>query len=102
MEHHVYFWLKEEQKSAANKAAFEAGLSKLLTIPLIERALWGRPAAVMPRPVIDSSWDYSLSITFSSVETQDAYQVDPIHQEFINDHKERWEKVLVMDVEPNA
>jgi hypothetical protein len=102
MEHHVYFWLKEEQKTAEHRAAFEAGLSSLLRIDAVERGLWGRPAAVMPRPVIDDTWDYSLSMTFASVETQDAYQIDPAHLVFIEEHKERWAKVLVMDVEPSC
>jgi hypothetical protein len=100
MEHHVYFWLKEEQKTAENRAAFEEGLRSLLRIDGVERGLWGRPAAVMPRPVIDDTWDYSLSMTFASVETQDAYQVDPTHLVFIAENKDRWARALVMDVEP--
>ncbi len=102
MEHHVYFWLKEEQKTAENRAAFEEGLRSLLRIDGVERGLWGRPAAVMPRPVIDDTWDYSLSMTFASVETQDAYQVDPMHLVFIAENKDRWARALVMDVEPGC
>ena len=78
MEHHVYFWLKEECKNAADRASFEQGLSDLLKLPGLVRGLWGRPAAVMPRPVIDLSWDYALSMTFTDVAAQDAYQIDPI------------------------
>ena len=29
MEHHVYFWMKAERKSAADLAAFEEGMTKL-------------------------------------------------------------------------
>ena len=102
MEHHVYFWLKEEQKTAEKRAAFEEGLRSLLRIDGVERGLWGRPAAVMQRPVIDDSWDYALSMTFASVEMQDAYQVDATHLAFIEAHKERWARALVMDVEPGC
>ena len=100
MEHHVYFWLKEEHKNAADRASFEQGLDALLKLPGIERGLWGRPAAVMPRPVIDLSWDYALSMTFTSIEAQDAYQVDPDHQVFIDTQKDKWAQVKVMDIEP--
>lgn len=100
MEHHVYFWLKEERKNEADLQAFEQGLKKLFSIPGIEKGMWGTPAPVMPRPVIDQSWDYALSMTFASVEAQDAYQVDPDHYVFIDSFKDWWERVLVMDVQP--
>jgi len=100
MEHHVYFWLNEDRKNAADRAEFEAGLAKLLTLPGLVSGLWGTPAPVMERPVIDSSWDYALSMTFESIEAQDAYQVDPDHHVFIDTFKPWWAKVLVMDVQP--
>jgi hypothetical protein len=101
MEHHVYFWLKEENKNAADRAAFEQGLEDLLKLPGLDRGLWGRPAAVEQRPVVDLSWDYALSMTFATIEAQNAYQDDPDHHVFINTHKPKWEKVIVMDIEPN-
>ena len=101
MEHHVYFWLKEECNNAVDRAAFEQGLERLLVLPGLESGFWGRPAAVMIRPVVDLSWDYALSMTFASVALHDAYQVDPDHQVFINSHKEKWARVLVTDIEPN-
>ena len=102
MEHHVYFWLKEENQNAADRASFEQGLSDLLKIPGITRGLWGRPAAVNPRPVIDLSWDYSLSLSFASIADHDVYQDHPDHVRFIEGHKEKWASVKVMDMEPNA
>ncbi|MFM2171870.1 MAG: hypothetical protein RI957_2099 [Verrucomicrobiota bacterium] len=102
MEHHVYFWLKEENKNEADRASFEQGLRDLLKLPGLTRGLWGRPAAVMPRPVIDLSWDYALSMSFTDVAAQDAYQVDPDHQRFIDSHKDKWAQVKVMDMEPSA
>lgn len=102
MEHNVYFWLKEENQNAADRADFEKGLAELLTLPGLERGLWGRPAAVEERPVVDLSWDYSLSMTFTDVAAQNSYQDDPDHLAFINTHKPKWQKVLVMDMEPNA
>jgi hypothetical protein len=99
MEHHVYFWLKEEFKTAAARAEFEAGLDSLFKIPTVAGGFWGTPAPVMPRPVIDSSWDYATSMRFDSVAKQDTYQDDPDHHAFIERFQERWAKVLVMDVQ---
>lgn len=101
MDHHVYFWLKDEHKNEADRKAFEGGLAALLELPGIVSGFWGTPAPVMPRPVIDQSWDYALSMKFDSIEAQDAYQEDPDHHVFINSFKETWAKVLVMDVQPH-
>jgi len=101
MDHHVYFWLKDEHKNDADRRAFEGGLASLLTLPGIVSGFWGTPAAVTPRPVIDQSWDYALSMKFDSIELQDAYQVDPDHNVFIESFKDTWAKVLVMDVQPH-
>ena len=98
MEHHVYFWLKEENQNAADRAVFEQGLASLFEVDLVAGGRWAVPAKVMIRPVIDQSWDYALSMQFASVEQHDAYQVDPDHNVFINTFKEWWAKVLVMDL----
>ena len=98
MEHHVYFWLNDASKSDSERAAFEKGLDSLFEIELVKGGRWAIPAKVMPRPVIDQSWDYALTMQFDSVEDQDAYQVDAKHNAFIDGHKHRWAKVLVMDL----
>lgn len=98
MEHHVYFWLKDENKNAADRASFEAGLAMLLTLPGIEGGMWGKPAPTEPRPVVDQSWDYGLSMRFASIEAEAAYQQDPDHLEFITAHKDKWAQVKVMDL----
>lgn len=98
MDHHVYFWLKEEHQNAADRAEFEKGLDALLTSELPKGARWSVPAKVAERPVVDLSWDYALSIQFESVADHDTYQVEPIHQKFIGGFKEWWAKVLVMDL----
>jgi hypothetical protein len=53
MDHHVYFWLKEERQNAADRATFEKGLSSLFEIPLVQGGRWAVPAEVMLRPVIE-------------------------------------------------
>lgn len=100
MEHHVYFWLKEEHKNDADRKAFEAGLAALFEIDEVAGGIWATPAPVMERPVIDQSWDYALSMRFDSVEAQDAYQVHPDHDKFIEACSKYWDKVQVRDLNP--
>lgn len=98
MEHHVYFWLKEERKNPADRAEFEKALALLIELPLVASGRWAVPAKVEIRPVVDQSWDYALSMCFASLEDHDAYQMDPDHSAFISSYKEWWAKVLVMDL----
>ncbi|MEO0469780.1 MAG: Dabb family protein [Bacteroidota bacterium] len=93
--HTVFFWLKEGT-SDAQKAAFEKGLEKLGTTPSIQSFYYGKPAGT-PREVVDNSYDYAWVVHFANAADQDAYQVDPIHYAFIEDHQDIWEKVQVYD-----
>lgn len=99
MQHHVYFWIKEEHKTAETLAAFEKGLEAVTKVPNIASGGWGKPAQTAVRPVTDNSFDYGLYLTFDSLEKHDAYQVHPEHDVFIDSFKELWEKVRVSDVE---
>ena len=98
MEHHVYFWLKDDHKNESDRAVFESGLADLFRIGLVKGGRWSIPAKVMERPVIDQSWDYALSMQFANIEDHDAYQEEPNHHLFISSFKEWWAKVLVMDL----
>jgi len=98
MEHHVYFWLKDDAKSDAARAEFEAGLESLLGISPALGGMWGKPSPVALRPVCDQSWDYGLSLRFATVADHDAYQEAPVHLAFIDRFREIWARVLVMDV----
>lgn len=102
MEHHVYFWLKPQHKNDADRAAFEAGLDSLFRIPVVAGGIWGVPAPVMERPVIDASWDYATSMQFKSVDDQDAYQNDPDHEKFVATFKDWWQSIQVRDVMPSS
>lgn len=98
MEHHVYFWLNEENKNQDDRARFEKGLASLFEIDLVEGGCWSVPAEVELRPVVDQSWDYALSMRFKTLEDQSVYQDHPDHHVFINEFKPLWAKVLVMDL----
>lgn len=98
MEHHVYFWLKEEKKNAADQALFEQGLADLFKIKEVDGGRWGKSADTPERPVTDKSFDYGLSMQFDSMADHDVYQADPDHDVFVDAFKDWWQKVLVMDV----
>lgn len=99
MQHHVYFWLKEEFQNETNRADFEVGLDKLGSIPHILRGGWGKPAATAKRPVIEDSYCYAAYATFQSIYDHDKYQDHPDHTEFVEKYKGWWEKVTIMDCE---
>lgn len=99
MEHHVYFWLKDERKNVESLAHFEAGLRKLCESPNIAGGGWGKPAATPERPVTDHSWDYGLSLRFATMETHNLYQEDDaVHAEFVESFKDWWARVEVRDL----
>ncbi len=98
MEHHVYFWLKEERKGAGDRAQFETALAGLCAIGEVVSGRWGVPAAVEARPVVDLSWDYGLSLVFADLAGHDRYQVVPEHVAFVETYRSWWERVLVMDL----
>jgi hypothetical protein len=93
--HHVYFWLKKPVTTEI-KAKFENALKKLVTIETIVDFHLGVPAGTS-RDVIDTSYSYSLLVTFKNKADQDVYQPHPIHQKFIADCQDLWERVVVYD-----
>jgi len=99
MQHHVYFWLKEEFKTEENISSFEKGLSRLVMLDQVIRGGYGKPAGTEQREVSESSYDYCLYLSFDNLDKHDAYQVHPKHDEFLEDFKEQWERVMVMDTQ---
>jgi len=94
--HTVFFWAKEGTTPDQLKD-FEQGLIKLGTCPQIKDFFWGPPASTEKRDVVDNSYDYAINVHFASLEDQAAYQNEPIHKAFIEDHKDIWGKVIVYD-----
>ncbi len=93
--HTVFFWLKAGV-SETEKLQFEQGMKKLGTCPTIADFRFGTPANT-PREVVDNSYDYGWIVHFNSVQDQAAYQVDPIHKEFVELYQYLWERVQVYD-----
>ena len=94
--HTVLFWLKDELEEA-QRATFQKGLESLKGIESVEAVYIGTPAETSERPVIDSSYDYCLTVLLPDMPAHDAYQIDPSHLEFIEKGKSLWEKVVIYD-----
>ncbi|NBX01090.1 Dabb family protein, partial [bacterium] len=50
-------------------------------------------------PIIDSSYDFAEIFIFKNKADHDAYQVDPIHVDFVNSCKSYWSSVKIYDFE---
>lgn len=96
--HTVLFWLKEGLDPDQIKN-FRAGLDSLTKIESAEAVHVGRPAATAERPVLDSSYNFALTVLLKDVAAHDAYQEDPLHQAFITANKALWEQVKIYDAD---
>jgi hypothetical protein len=93
--HSVFLWLKEDMNEEAVQK-FEKDLRSLKQIEHIENCYIGL-AAGTPREVVDNSYDYALIIHFKDKAAQAAYQIDSIHQYFVDEHKDNFKRVQVYD-----
>lgn len=79
--HVVIFWTKAELPNAADELV--AGMEKYLRpIPGVLSFHVGRMVK-SHRDVVDQSYQVALNLVFSDKASQDAYQVDPLHIEFV-------------------
>ena len=90
--HDVHFWLTDKTDSAK----FIDGLQTLTAIKSIRDIHIGIPSSTHGGPV-DNSHDASLLILFNSKADHDAYDVDPVHQDFIAQYAKLCSKVVVQD-----
>jgi hypothetical protein len=95
--HCVFFWLKPGM-TADDKAEFERKLRALTTISSVVHGTVGTPART-DRPIIDRSYSWGLMVSFKDLAGHDAYQVDPIHDDFRESCSKFFEKVVIYDFE---
>ena len=98
MFHHVVFFYLRKDLTAAQRSEFETKLRGLSRIKSIASSYAGRPT-VADRDIIDSSYDFAELFVFKNKADHDAYQVDPIHQDFVNSCKTYWSSVKIYDFE---
>ena len=96
--HTVIFWLKPELNDA-QRAEFRKGVEALAAIKTLSAIYVGSPAATEERPPIDHSFSVMLTTVFKDIAAHDAYQVDPVHLNFINTFKNSWTRFQVYDAE---
>ena len=96
--HTVNFWLRKDLSDAEREEFLEA-LKTLKNVPSVEAVYIGTPAKTPQRPVIDSSYDYMLTVILKDVAAHDAYQVDPIHLAFVEGQKPKFGRVAIYDAD---
>ena len=94
--HVVIFWTKPDVAGAADELL--AGSEKYLKpIPGILHFHVGRMAPSQ-RPVVDQTYQVALNVVFPDKRSQDAYQVHPLHLEFVEKvFKRVCDRVVVYD-----
>lgn len=95
--HAVFFWLKNQGSSEDRDKLIE-GVRSLAAIEVVRSLQVGVPAATEARDAVDHSFDVSEILTFDSEADQLAYQRDPIHLAFVENHSHLWGRHLVYDV----
>lgn len=94
--HTVFFWLNNPDNEA-DRASFEASLSKFLKNSQFAKTNFIGTPPKASRDVVDGSFTYSLVLTFESAEAQQKYQEEPPHKLFIEESSSLWNKVIVYD-----
>jgi hypothetical protein len=78
VDHVVLMWLKEPTDTTARQKIIDASES-FRQIPGVLDVRHGRPVP-STRPIVDSSFDIGLVITFKDRSSLDAYGTHPIHE----------------------
>ena len=96
--HTVYFWLRKDL-DADQCTDFRISLETMYQIKHAEAMYIGTPANTAERPVLDSSYDFALTVILKDIAAHDAYQADPLHQAFIAANKALWKQVKIYDAD---
>ena len=94
--HTVFFWMNPGT-SAADSRALASDCLKYLGKCETVRQIWAGFPAQTPREVVDNSYGVGLTVVFDDKAGHDAYQVAPLHLEFIERNKRNWKRVQVYD-----
>lgn len=96
--HTVLFWLKDDLEDA-QRVAFLKGLESLKGIQATEAVYIGTPAKTTPRPVMDFSYDYCLTVLLLDMTAHDDYQEDALHTAFLEQFNTYWKAVKIYDAD---
>lgn len=96
--HSVYFWLRRSA-SEEDRTEFRRRLASLGAIEAVEAFYLGAPASTPKRPIVDSTYDYAITVILANLTAHERYQEDPIHTEFLEHCAHLFERVKVYDAE---
>ncbi|MEM1223022.1 MAG: Dabb family protein [Verrucomicrobiota bacterium] len=96
--HTVLFWLRKDL-DGIELTNFRIGLETLKHIEHADQIFIGSPADTPERKVVDVSYDFCLTVIVKDVAAHDAYQADPIHEEFLKNFASYFRKVKVYDAQ---
>ncbi|MCC6697549.1 MAG: Dabb family protein [Candidatus Hydrogenedentes bacterium] len=96
--HSVFFWIHAD-RTAQQREDFRHGLESLRAIEHVRALYVGVPANTTPRPVIERGYAFALTVVFDDVAGHDAYQVHPVHKEFLARFASYWSRVQIYDAE---
>jgi hypothetical protein len=96
--HTVFFWIKSDAPAEAAEQLLADCNNLLSKIPGLVQFSAGKPA-MTPREVVDNSYAVGLLTAFANRGGHDAYQVHPLHLQFIERNKANWSRVQVYDFE---
>lgn len=95
--HHVLFWLKADT-TPDQHAAFRKSLETLENIEVVKFFHVGTPAPI-ERAVVDTTYTFSLLLTFDDLDSHNVYQNHALHQAFLEEFRVHFEKVIIYDAE---
>lgn len=93
--HNVYFTLHES--TPANRQKLVEACHKYLSKHPGTVFYAAGVVSDLDRAVNDRDWDVGLHLVFKDRAAHDAYQVAPLHEQFIAENKSTWKKVRVFD-----
>src|SRR5260370_31155625 len=94
--HNVYFALTDNSQAAQARLITDCKKYLSKHAGMVFFAV-GSLAKDLCRPVNDRDFDVGLHIAFQTQANHDAYQVHPLHEQFVADNKSNWKKVRVFD-----
>lgn len=94
--HMVYFTLKDNSRTECERLT-AACKKYLFDHPGVVYFNTGIRSEEFTRDVNDLEYDVHLTVVFQNKMAHDAYQIAPMHDEFIKECKGNWERVRVFD-----
>ena len=94
--HSVFFYLKENAPAGTGEKMRSDIEKKLSEIGQVKE-IWAGPPEGVDRDVVDNEYDMSLHAMIGDLKALQAYQVDPIHVEFVETYKPHFDHIKVYD-----